>query len=228
MLNTLKTKIIPVINAIAIIVIVIITAVDFWSFNLSYYEQMYDINNTATQLNITAGELEKATTGLLDYLKDERDDLNITVDIENSSEQMFNDKEILHMVDVKVLYQNVLQVRTVAIVLWILASCFLFITLKGDAIYWISRGFVRALQIIGLVLGAIILYATIDFSGFWIRFHHVFFSNDLWILNPQTDRLIVMVPENFFNGLVTRIIITIVAGLAIVLGGLNFWKRQRN
>ncbi len=36
-----------------------------------------------------------------------------------------------------------------------------------------------------------------DFNKYFIIFHHIFFNNDLWMLNPDTDLLINIVPEPF-------------------------------
>ena len=37
-----------------------------------------------------------------------------------------------------------------------------------------------------------------DFSRYFVVFHHIFFNNDLWLLDPRTDMLINIVPEPFF------------------------------
>ena len=55
------------------------------------------------------------------------------------------------------------------------------------------------------ILG-ISVYATFDFYDFWMNFHYIFFTNDLFILNPNTDILIMMVPQQFFMNLVFKII----------------------
>ena len=44
-------------------------------------------------------------------------------------------------------------------------------------------------------------------------FHHIFFDNDLWILDPSTDLLINIVPEPFFMDTAGRIALTF--GLSI-------------
>lgn len=52
----------------------------------------------------------------------------------------------------------------------------------------------------GLFFGLIAALAAIistDFTKYFIMFHHIFFSNDLWILDPSTDMLINIVPEGF-------------------------------
>src|SRR5699024_3895128 len=67
------------------------------------------------------------------------------------------------------------------------------------------------------VLGILILYALIDFNGFWIHFHKLLFSNDLWLLNPATDRMINMFPESFFNQMVINIIMLFL-GIHLFIG----------
>ena len=42
------------------------------------------------------------------------------------------------------------------------------------------------------------LLACIDFDSLFILFHKVAFTNDLWLLNPQTDLLIRLMPIEFF------------------------------
>ena len=44
----------------------------------------------------------------------------------------------------------------------------------------------------------IVVLAAIDFNSLFILFHKVAFTNDLWLLNPQTDLLIRLMPIEFF------------------------------
>ena len=45
---------------------------------------------------------------------------------------------------------------------------------------------------------ALIVLACIDFDSLFVLFHKVAFTNDLWLLNPQTDLLIRLMPIEFF------------------------------
>ena len=47
-----------------------------------------------------------------------------------------------------------------------------------------------------------------DFTKYFVIFHHIFFNNDLWMLNPDTDLLINIVPEPFFMDTAARIAMT--------------------
>ena len=60
--------------------------------------------------------------------------------------------------------------------------------------------------------------AAVDFNWFWTQFHHVFFTNDLWLLNPATSVLIQMVPEEFFSAIVLKILIWFAVVLALWIG----------
>lgn len=48
---------------------------------------------------------------------------------------------------------------------------------------------------------------TTNFTKYFVIFHKIFFSNNLWILNPETDRLINIVPEPFFIDTSIRIVV---------------------
>ena len=48
------------------------------------------------------------------------------------------------------------------------------------------------------VVTAVIILACIDFNSLFVLFHKVAFTNDLWLLNPQTDLLIRLMPIEFF------------------------------
>ena len=56
-------------------------------------------------------------------------------------------------------------------------------------------------------LAACLLAAIVstDFTKYFTVFHEIFFDNDLWLLNPNEDLLINIVPEPFFVDTAARI-----------------------
>lgn len=224
MYNTFKTKILPILWSLALLLVVFITVIDFYAFRKPYYEHMYELNGTAESLAISESDLTKATDGLLDYLRDDRDNLDISVTIAGEEVAMYNEREISHMVDVKDLYQGAILVRNVSLVVLVITTAWLF--LSGLS-YSLVNGFTKTISTVGFILGLVVFYALLDFNGFWNAFHKVFFSNDLWLLDPRVDRLITMVPLNFFSGMVTRIVVTIVIVLSVIYGGLATWRKHQ-
>lgn len=136
----------------------------------------------------------------------------------------FSASEIDHMVDVYALFKlmRMLTILTLGIV--------------AVSLYTFSRRMGRkgALKMIGSsaigILVALSLFSVIvamNFHAAWFKFHQIFFSNDLWLMDPEKDLMIQMLPEPFFFGMVKRIGFTMLAGM-IGLSGLYFIKGDSN
>lgn len=182
----------------------LVTMFNLAVFNERFFETQYKALNTAESMNMSDEDLMLATHTLLDYLQNKRDDINVEVVVEGKNVPMFNQKEIDHMVDVKDLFTVLNSLQMAAYVIFIILIVALTITNRMSSL---TNSIYRALGVYLFVIGGIALYAFIDFSGFWVIFHKVLFSNDLWLLNPNTDRMINMFPEVFFNRLVIRVMI---------------------
>lgn len=53
---------------------------------------------------------------------------------------------------------------------------------------------------IGAILPVIVaLIASLNFDQFFITFHHLFFRNSNWLFDPNTDPIILVLPESFFG-----------------------------
>ena len=73
---------------------------------------------------------------------------------------------------------------------------------------------------------AMAVVISTDFTKWFTVFHHIFFDNDLWILNPATDRLINIVPEPFFIDTALNIAVIFALSLGVLLAGcLLSWRR---
>ena len=77
--------------------------------------------------------------------------------------------------------------------------------------------------------GLAALWALADFNGAFTAFHHMLFTNDLWLLDPATDRMIRMFPEPFFIDIAARIGLRIggVLACAGLLGGGAYMHNRR-
>ena len=82
------------------------------------------------------------------------------------------------------------------------------------------------IPVAGIFAGALFLS---DFNKYFTLFHEIFFTNDLWLLDPRTDLLIRMLPEGFFFDMVVRIgsIFLILLSLGVVISIITL-SRHRN
>lgn len=206
----MKSKILQPLGFVFLIFFLLVSVFELIVFNESFYDTQYQKLNTAQNMAMSHDDLMKSTHVLLDYIKDERDDIDVMVSVDGELVSMFNQREIDHMVDVKNLFLTVDTLKWVSVIgLGVLLLTGIYKTTYYEAMK-------KAIVIYLIVFGTIGFYALIDFSNFWILFHKLLFTNDLWLLNPATDRMINLFPEIFFNRLVMRVIL----GFVIVFGSL--------
>ena len=125
------------------------------------------------------------------YLKGGNDAFQHIFTVDGTEYAAFNQKEQQHMADVQDLF------RLCRFVAWVGWGVVLFGGLSARRkLDW--RTFRRTLIAILGVVTALILLACIDFNSLFVLFHKVAFTNDLWLLNPQTDLLIRLMPTQFF------------------------------
>lgn len=198
--------------SILLIIGLLVVSIETFALNPEFFESEYAKLGTESDIGISEAELSKVTQTLLGYTSGKVETLDMQAEIQGELQEVFGEREKEHMVDVQALYLSARSLRTwsLAVAAALLILAFLIgraRTLKTlcKSFLWVSAGFLIA-------IGAIGAYAAIDFTNFWISFHHIFFAgNDLWLLDPRTDVLIQMVPQQFFSDLVARIIIRFVS-----------------
>lgn len=127
---------------------------------------------------------------------------------EGRDENLFNAKETIHMADVRDLVQTMFTIQLLAVA----ASLALAALIVS---FWSARvlavGMLYGASLIGIVLGLGGALAMTGFDAAWSEFHVIAFTNDLWQLDPDTDHLIQMYPERFWQE------VTLWIGAAIIL-----------
>lgn len=185
-------------------------------FNLNFYKNFYLRENLAPSINTTNDELINNTINLLEYLTNKAE-LNTT---------WFSEKDILHMKDVRVLYNVSFNLMIFFIIIFILSTILIALVYKNYAMFYITKTFNKTLLafiLLVIVLAGIISY---NFTSFWIKFHQLLFTNDLWLLSPEESNLIKMVPEQFFISLITTIILHILILFVSFLVVNNIFKKK--
>ena len=203
-----KTAILGV-SHLLILFTIVLSAVLIASTDRRFYWRQYQRLDVAGTVGVSFPQLTEATEVLLDYTVGLRSDMEYVTEIYGKSVSYYNEREMLHMADVRRLYQQAVILSIVTGITGLIG----LVTLRGrQELWYISLK--QALVFLGSLLGFLGFYALIDFDGFWTRFHLLLFTNDLWLLNPARDRLILMVPLDFFTALFTRIFLISVAAIS--------------
>jgi integral membrane protein (TIGR01906 family) len=174
-------------------------------FNTSYItnsEWLYDYgwwrNDIANRTGLPVDQLNRGADQIKEYFGNDAEFLDLLVDYNGSDVSLYKEREILHMVDVKALMQAVFAVTRWSGVTLLLLLALGLIALKQEVFPLL----LRSLKWSAIGTGAFLVVfggtAAIDFGWLFTQFHFLSFANDLWLLDPRNDYLIIMFPQQFF------------------------------
>ena len=215
---------------IVMFVVLVIAAVSTSVFELNFYTKTQTKHNVAQRMGLSEQELEEATTVALLYTKGYLNDLTYTVERNNESVDVYSTQDKEHMIDVANLYRQAYKVMVAGAGVMLVLAIILFFKRKEVNVFMFTDTMNRtSLYTLGGV-GILAIFAYINFNTFWTYFHKVFFSNDLWLMDPATDALVNLFPEQLFSALVFKIIFRFIIffGLAnlMALGYRLFSMRE--
>jgi integral membrane protein (TIGR01906 family) len=173
------------------------------------------------EVGITTGfdeaALRSVATGLVRYFNSGEEYIHFTLTHDGQPFQVFNEREMIHLKDVKALFRLDLWVflgTSAFTLLYVILSI-----LRGrDS----RRGLARAIVVgAGLTVGLMAALGAgmlLDFDQLLFRFHLLSFANDFWLLDPSRDYLIMLVTRGFMFD-ATLIVAGATAAGSVVLAG---------
>ncbi len=200
--------------------ILLLTASIGWEVNsLWLYKYGFEEYNVSQTTGIAVVELEEAATGLISYFNSGEANINLSVIKDDETFELFNQREVAHLRDVKGL---------IRLDYWVLLGTLIYtLSYAGVSLFWQRKRYWRRLAW-GVVSGggitlalmlAIGLGTIFNFDQLFYQFHLLSFSNEFWQLDPARDYLIMLFPGGFwYDAAIFCALAT--TGLAIILGGL--------
>ena len=200
-----------------------------WAVNdPGLYRNGFQRYDTAARSGIAEADLLDVGAALRRYFNTGAEPLAVRVPVYGLEQDIFNAREIAHMHDVKRLVRGVYWVA-LGSGLWILG------TLAGG--FAIRRreyaGAAARLALWGggLTLAGVFgvgIAALASFDRLFLLFHRLSFANDLWMLNPHTDYLLILFPAGFWFDATMRVALTATLGGILLLsaGGLALGYRR--
>ncbi len=181
----------------------------------------YDITRV-TGLDIS--ELNRVADGLIDYWNSGDEYISLAVTRGGESFQLFNEREVGHLKDVKGLFR---------LCYYVLSGVLVYaLVYFGIVFFWLRDRRRLAFGLVGgggltlVLMLALGLFIAIDFDRFFLQFHLLSFANDLWMLDPTTDYLIMLFPRGFWYDAALFCALATAAG-AIILGGIGWWRLRK-
>ncbi len=137
---------------------------------------------------------------------------------------LFNERELTHMVDVKVLLGKAIALDVVLAVL-LVASAGILVGSKETRDR--APGYLLAGSLVAPALAITALVVVpLQFQWFFVEFHHVFFEGETWLF-PRSDTLIQLFPEQFwFNALQAWLLLVVAESFVLAIAAY-LWTRRR-
>ena len=211
-------KILAVILVISLSLMFLVISIENNAYNRSYFIKSFEKYNIEQATSKSMEELDVITTDIIKYLKNEGGNELL--------EPHFNEREILHMDDVQKLFDLERMIKYITII-----TSFLIILyfIKKEQILTLGKTLFYGLFSNYIVLSVLGILLLLDFNKYFTYFHLIFFTNELWLLDPATDLMIQMLPEEFFFGMAKKIGLSFFLYLAIIqVIGFLIIRRDKN
>ena len=208
---------------VPIIPLLIISGVIAFAFNFQplyeYGFYRYDVGKTT---GLADSELSKAASGLIAYFNSNEEFINIVVQKNEEPFQLFNEREIIHLHDVKGLIKLDYTVLVVSLIYTTLFAGIMFYRKQTRSLaapaFW---GGATSLALLTLTVAI----AASNFDAFFTRFHQLSFANDFWLLDPSKDYLIMLFPGGFWQD--ASIFIAGLIGIVAVIVTIVGWRNLK-
>ncbi len=187
---------------------------------LRLYEYGFDKYEISEATGIDKLELKRVAQHLIDYFSLRADSAQITVLKKGQEFSLFNERELVHLEDVRGLIQLDYWVQRGALLLLIICVLVLFFSFKVGWRIVVQGLLWGSLVTVGL-MAVLALWALFGFERFFLLFHLVSFSNEYWLLDPAKDYLIRLFPEGFFYDAALFGFGAVILE-AVILGGIAF------
>jgi integral membrane protein (TIGR01906 family) len=187
---------------------------------LRLYEYGFDKYEISQDTGIDRIQLRNAAQHLIDYFNLRADTAQVSVVRDGEEFNLFNERELIHLEDVRGLIQLDYWVQRGAFLLMVICALALFFGLRAGWRILVRGLFWGSCIALGLMV-FLALWALFGFERFFILFHLVSFSNEFWMLDPARDYLIRLFPEGFFYDATLFGFVAIMLE-ALLVGGISF------
>jgi integral membrane protein (TIGR01906 family) len=200
--------------AIAIPVLVISSAVNVITTSIELYRYDFARYGISGVTHISNAQLEDAARMWIKYLDGQSNTPQLTVSKSGTDSPLYNSKEITHLADVKKITDLFRILQAVSLLLLLVTGLLLYFK---DSVIRLITGLRNGAVISLGFTGILVVWALLDFDGLFYMFHILSFNNDLWLLDPRKDYLIMMFPEAFFNDAAMLVVGSIILESLILL-----------
>ena len=208
----LMERIAAVICGLLLLVVILITSTQALCYWIpDWWRNEYAKYNTPQYVTgeMSLDDAVYITEQMLDYCLgriDTLDDTEATID--GVKAPFFTEREKLHLADCRNIFLGAVKFRVVSVLMIIGLLFAIWFSVKNNTdaslvktqyARVLAGGYLTALVILVVFAIFLIIVGMNNFTFLFTKFHHVFFDNDLWILDPRHDNLVNVMQESVFS-----------------------------
>ena len=170
--------------------------------NDSFLEEVNIKIGTHEKLGMSEEDLGRVARSMIYFTKGEVDVLQLTVTMNGEEREFYNEKELLHIEDVRNLVREVRIFIAVCGILCVIGSVWAIWSKNTDKL---AKGFLAALGLVIILAAVVGVAAAIDMNAVINGFHELFVDNDLWMLSRRTDMVVWLFSHEMYGSAIARI-----------------------
>lgn len=198
-----------VLFVICIPILLLTTDLRFAVNEIRLYEYGFNKYQVSAVTGLEKEELLGVAHQLITYFNSDEEFVDI---------DLFNQREVAHLKDVKGLVQLVYRLQLTALAYLVVYVVINFALWRGAFWRGLAKRLVWGSGATVILLAALGLGAVIGFDKLFLWFHLASFRNELWQLSPS-DSLLLMFPQGFFRD-ATLFVAAAAIGEAAIIGGV--------
>jgi len=211
-------KLVIIIFSIFLAIALIVGSMIFLSQFTTFYALEFDKLGVIESAKIQEESKDIAVV-FTKYFSGEIEEFQMEAKVNGEIRDLYNEREQLHMVDVKNLVQNGNIVTGFTVGMSLLMYLYLLLRKKYKELSFFVKSSIGIYYGLLISLGLVMIF---KFEDAFRIFHELLFNNDLWLLKQNKDYLLMLMPQQLYVDML--IYSFIISNIIIILLGVITWK----
>ncbi len=185
------------------------------------YEYLFSKYEVGYTTGLDTAALRDTARGLTDYFNSNQKDIDLVVRKDGQPFRVFNEREVVHLRDVKALFRLDLTVFQITAAFVLGYTLFHVIRGRREGRVAVARSVIWGAGLTLVLMAVLGVGMLFNFDSLLLDFHLISFSNDFWQLDPSHDYLIMLVTRGFMYD-ASFIVAAATAAGSLVLGAAGY------
>ena len=216
-----------VLFVIAVPLLFICSSVTYAFNEMRLYNYGFEKYDISPRTGITDEGLRESARTIRDYFNSPGSPLVLKAEVHGEERELFTERELIHMADVKRLLWGVygLGAGAMAYLLGYAVVC-LWRNGRSDGVR-LARLALWGSEVTVVFVVGVGLISLVGFDSLFLLFHQVSFANDFWQLDPRRHFLVMMFPQGFWLD-ATLFVGILALGKSVLLGAVCVGVLRKN